>query len=137
MSIDILSALATPAGLAALAGAIIAGVFILIPPARAWFAALSADEQSALTAWLIVLLGALAIALSCGGALSIVACSQLGIVDYIGQTLIVAVLGVVSNRAVFQLARIVKARGAMQGASNSASEKGLEAPSPARAKLLD
>lgn len=134
MSIDILSALASSVGLAALAGAFIASVFILIPPARAWFVALSADEQSALTAWLIVALAAIAILTSCAGVFSVVVCTSAGILDYVGQTVIVALAGVVGNRAVFQLARIRAAR------KTDASAKGLElaAPeqAPDRAKLL-
>lgn len=130
MSIDILSALASSVGLAALAGAFIASVFILIPPARAWFVALSADEQSALTAWLIVALAVIAILTSCAGVFSVVVCTSAGILDYVGQVVIVALAGVVGNRAVFQLARIRAAR------KTDASAKGLELAAPERAKLL-
>jgi hypothetical protein len=130
MGIDILSALASSAGLALLAGGLLAVVFVAVPPLRAWFVALNADAQAALMAWLIIALAAVAIITSCAGVLSVIACTSGGVLEYIGQVLYVALAGIAGNRAVFQLAR---AR-----ASASASSKDL-APeaTPTRGKLLE
>lgn len=127
--IDILSSLASSAGLVALAGALLAAFFIIITPARAWFTALSADEQGALTAWLIIALAALAVLGSCAGWFAVVPCTSKGFLDYVGQVVFAAVLGVGANRAIFQIARIM--RGSSDGASKDLT------PAPSRAKLLD
>lgn len=129
--IDILSSLASSAGLVALAGVLIAAAFILIPPLRAWFTARSADEQSALTAWLILILAALALLGSCANVFTVVPCTSAGFLEYVGNVVFAAVLGVAANRGVFTLARVWRSSG------SRAESKDL-APAPSgRAKLLD
>lgn len=129
MGIDILSALASSAGLALIAGALLAVAFVLITPLKTWFIAQNADAQAAIMAWLIIALAAVAIITSCAGVLSVITCTRGGILEYIGQVLYVALAGIAGNRAVFQLAR---AR-----SNGRASMKELEAPAIRSGKLLE
>lgn len=119
--------LSTSAGVTAFAGALVALVFILVPPARHWFVDQDAETQRALTGLMILIVAALAVASSCFGLFGFVACTVQSIIEYFVSVVFAAVLGLATSRGVFMAARIVRSR-------TDSTTKALSSEQP---KLLD
>jgi len=101
MTLDLLTA----GGLTAAFSTLLALVFILIEPARAWFEAKSAESQQAITGVGILVIAAAAVGLGCAGVITLVPCTVKGIGDYFIGVVFAAVLGDRVSKGWFAAAR--------------------------------
>ncbi len=101
MTLDLLTA----SGLTAAFSTLLALVFILITPARAWFEAKSAEQQQALVGVGILLIAMVAVGLGCAGVITLVPCTVKGIGDYFIGVVFAAVLGDRVSKGWFAAAR--------------------------------
>lgn len=106
MTLDLLTA----GGLTAAFSTLLALVFILIEPARAWFEAKSAESQQAITGVGILVIAAAAVGLGCAGVIVLVPCTVTGIGDYFIGVVFAAILGDRVSKGWFAAARYLSDR---------------------------
>lgn len=119
MKLDLLTA----SGLTAAVSILFSLIFILIPPARRWFTALSAENQQAIVGAGILITAVVAISLGCAGVLPFIACSAPAIFDYFIGVVVVAIMGDRASKATFATARWWDTR-----AKRGQASKTLDAP---------
>jgi hypothetical protein len=99
------SQLLTVAGLTSAASALIALVFILVPPARAWFESLDGEIQRAVNGVIIVVIGAGVAGASCVGLTAVVACTANDLVSYFVSVVFAAVIALGVTKAEYGIAQ--------------------------------
>ena len=107
MSLDLLTA----SGLTAALSLLITLVFVVVPPARKWFVALSAETQQAVTGIGILVIAAFAVGAGCAGLITFIPCTVKPIGDYLVSVVVVAIVGNGASKSVFAGARFVDAHG--------------------------
>jgi len=105
----------TPETITLAAGALLSALFILFPPARAWFTAKDGDTQRAFTGGVLLLVALLTVGASCTGLVPSIACNVTDVGGYFTNVVLAAVLGLGASKGVFGLRKVAGSRSASRG----------------------
>lgn len=106
MSLELLSA----SGLTAAVSLLFTLAFILVPPLRTRFVALSAENQQAVIGIGILVIASVAVALGCAGVVTFIPCTVQDIGQYLVGVVVAAVVGDRVSKGVLAGARWTQAR---------------------------
>lgn len=123
----------TPIALTALANVALAGLFAVIPPWRAKFVKLSADEQTAIFGLFSIGLGVVLMIGTCAGLLTGVACAAQDLTTYFVGVVLASIGGMRAASAAFIGVRLTDRR----ERSDETTGQRVGIPHAGRAKMLD